>query len=249
MRYFFLENLKAPDLLSKVFIGGSDARHIKNVLRLEPGDIIGLFDGKGAEYKAKITAFHKTGVEVSIIGQFQKKTGSELQIIVAQALLKDRKMEGLIRQLTELGVSTYLPFISQRSVSRPEGKRQILRAERWRKIAKESLKQCRRAQVLNIENIVTFEGMLNFSVDSDLKIAFWEEAAESMQSAVHLKDRRKVKKIFAILGPEGGFASEEMDIAREVGFVMASLGPRILRSETAAVAACTILQYLFGDIG
>ncbi len=249
MKYFFLENSNSLKTTSAAIISGSDARHIKNVLRLSPGDIIGLFDGTGTEYETRITAFSRTGVEVALIKQFQKETDSKIQIDIAQALLKDRKMDDLIRQLTELGATRFLPFISQRSIPRPDKKRLLLRTQRWGKIARESLKQCRRSSVMKVEEIVSFDSMLNLAGGSDLKIAFWEDAVQPTQSVVELTGKTAVKRIVAILGPEGGFTQEEMDRATAAGFKTASLGPRILRAETAAITACALLQYLFGDMG
>jgi len=249
MKYFFIEgseNLKSQSVVS---ISGSDARHMKNVLRLGVGDIIGLFDGKGNEYEAKITAFYRAGVEIAVTRCFQKDTSLDIQLDIAQALLKDRKMDDLIRPLTELGATRFLPFISHRSVPRPDKGRPRLRSERWGKIARESLKQCRRGYVMKIEEIVSFEHLLSLAENSELKIAFWEEATEPIQSVVNRENKAAIKRIFAILGPEGGFTAEEMNTAKTAGFLTASLGPRILRAETAAVAACALLQYLFGDMG
>jgi 16S rRNA (uracil1498-N3)-methyltransferase len=248
MKYFFVESLKKLASPSVVRIGGSDARHIKNVLRLGPGDIIGLFDGTGAEYEARINALSKTDVEVAIIQKFTRKSISPVHIDIGQALLKDKKMDGLIRQLTELGVTRFRPFISHRSVPRPDKKRLLSRVERWNKISKESLKQCRRGYVMGINEVVSFETLLGDIDTSDLKIAFWEEATESIQSIIDCKHNETLTNIFAILGPEGGFTSEEMAMAKEAGFLTASLGPRILRSETAAVSTSALLQYLFGDM-
>lgn len=249
MKYFFIEESKKLKLMSVVNISGSDARHIKNVLRLVPDDIIGLFDGTGTEYEARITEFFKTGVKLTVTQRSKKKIAPKIQLDIAQALLKDRKMDGLIRQLTELGISSFSPFISHRSVPRPDKNRLSLRAQRWDKITKESLKQCRRGYIMTIKEVVSFENMLDYAKKSDLKIAFWEDAAEPIGSVVDLNNKAAAKRIFAILGPEGGFTSEEINMAREAGFVTASLGPRILRAETATVTACALLQYLFGDIG
>jgi 16S rRNA (uracil1498-N3)-methyltransferase len=249
MKYFLIEKSDKLKLASGVNIGGSDARHIKNVLRLGPGDDIGLFDGTGTEYEARIKAFSRAGVEVVVTQRFQKKIDLKIQLNIAQAFLKDRKMDGLVRQLTELGAGSFLPFISHRSVPRPDKRRLLLRAQRWEKIARESLKQCRRGHVMKIEEAVSFEHMLNLAADSELKIAFWEDATEPIQSVVNLMNKTAVKKIFTILGPEGGFTSDEMNMAKTAGFVTASLGPRVLRAETATITACALLQYLFGDIG
>ena len=102
---------------------------------------------------------------------------------------------------------------------------------------------------MEINTIVSFEQLLDTSSGNDLKIVFWEDAADPIQSFVDVKDTPAVQRVFAVLGPEGGFTPEEIDKARKSGFITASLGPRILRAETAAIAASALLQHLFGDMG
>jgi len=246
MRRFFIEESKVTGPI--ISITGSDAAHIKKVLRMKPGDRMGLFDGRGFEYEARIENFTAKSVEVSIARRFLSASESPAQIIVAQALLKDKKMDTLVRQLTEIGVARLIPFTSIRSVPIPDPKRLSARRKRWEKIAIEALKQCRRGHVTEIAGTVTFNDVMKMDDECDLKIVFWENESKPMSDAIqHIHDRH-YRKILAVLGPEGGFTEKEIEYARACGFVTASLGPRILRSETAAIAACTILQYLFGDM-
>jgi len=246
MRYFFIEQpaVVGPTAL----ITGADARHIKTVLRLKPGDTIGLFDGKGFEYKARIVAMSSAKVEVSVIQCFPAAAESPVQIIVAQAFLKEKKMDTLIRQLTELGITGWTPFFAERSVPRPDKKQLSARTQRWKKIAKEALKQCKRGRIPEIGETASFEGVLNQSEPYDLKIAFWEDEPAPVKAFLP-KPGRQINTIFVLLGPEGGFTVQEMERARARGFVTAGLGPRILRAETATIAACVLLQYLYGDMG
>lgn len=247
MRRFFIEQTKITS--TKIFITGSDAAHIKKVLRMKSGDRIGLFDGRGFEYEARIENLLAGSVEVSITKRFLSASESPVQIIVAQALLKDKKMDILARQLTEIGITKLIPFTSIRSVPRPDKKRLSERRKRWEKIAIEALKQCRRGHVTEIGETITFNDVIKIDDECDLKIVFWENESKPISDAVQQVHDRHYRKILAVLGPEGGFSEKEIEDARACGFVTASLGPRILRAETAAVAACTILQYLFGDMG
>jgi len=247
MRRFFIEQSKITS--TKIFITGSDAAHIKKVLRMKPGDMIGLFDGRGFEYDARIESLTAESVEVLIARRFLSASESPVQIIVAQALLKDKKMDTLARQLTEIGAARLIPFTSIRSVPVPDPKRLSARRKRWEKIAIEALKQCRRGHVTEICETVTFNDAINIDDGCDLRIVFWENESKPVSDAVQQVHDRHYKKILAVLGPEGGFSEKEIEDAKACGFVTASLGPRILRSETAAIAACTILQYLFGDMG
>ena len=246
MRYFFIEQPATDGAIA--LITGPDARHIKTVLRLKPGDKIGLFDGKGFEYQARIEAVSSRGVKVTVLNSFPSTAESPVEIIVAQAFLKERKMDGLVRQLTELGITQWIPFFAQRSVPRPDQKNLSVRSERWKKIAREALKQCKRARVPEIGETASFEKVLAQSRTCDLKIVFWEDESTAL-TALPPKSEQKIKTIFAMLGPEGGFTVQEIETARARGFVTAALGPRILKAETATVAACVLLQYLYGDMG
>jgi len=246
MRYFFIEPDKSTG--SNFVITGSDARHIKTVLRLKSGDKLGLFDGKGFEYEAKIVDLSTGRVTVSVIRRFPSTAESPVQITVAQGFLKEKKMDGLVRQLSELGIIKWIPFIAERSIPRPDKKQLSARTKRWEKISREAIKQCKRGCIMKIGDTVSFEEILNLSQTADLKIAFWEDDLQPLNAKLPGPDG-KINKIYALLGPEGGFTKQEIESARARGFVTASLGPRILRAETATVAACVLLQHLFGDMG
>jgi 16S rRNA (uracil1498-N3)-methyltransferase len=246
MRRFFIE----PDTADNpvVSITGSEARHIKNVLRLKAGDTIRLFDGTGVEYEAAIVHLTAGRAELSIISKETAVAESPIELAIAQGYLKEKKMDSLIRQLCELGMSRWMPFISQRSVPRPDEKRLDARMQRWQKIARESLKQCRRSVLPKISAPVAFDEVLEFGRSCDLKILFWEQETRALDRKALTDSVNPVKQAFIVLGPEGGFADQEIEKARELGFTISGLGPRILRAETATIAACTLIQFLFGDL-
>lgn len=246
MRYFFIKPL-APDAPIAI-VTGSDAKHIKTVLRLKPGDRIGLFDGSGMEYEARITALTTGRIEAAVIRRFPSMVESPIQIIIAQGLLKDRKMDGLIRHLTELGITKWIPFMAHRSIPKSDKTHLLKRKERWETIAKEAAKQCKRGRIPEISELVSFEKVLDMGASCDLKIAFWENELTPINTIETASDRQ-FDTIFAMLGPEGGFTSQEIETAKSRGFISATLGPRILKAETATIAACVLLQYLFGDMG
>jgi 16S rRNA (uracil1498-N3)-methyltransferase len=245
MRYFFIEQSAISG--TAAVITGSDARHVKTVLRLKPGDKIGFFDGRGFEYRAEIIALSPEKIKVSITDSFPSTAESPVQIVVAQAFLKEKKMDALVRQLTELGVTKWIPFFAERSVSRPEKKQISARTQRWEKIAKEALKQCKRGRIMEIGKTVSFGEVLKLGESYDLKVVFWESEFRSANAELP-KPSQQINTIFAMLGPEGGFTSREIESARDRGFVTAALGPRILRAETATIAASVLLQYVFGDM-
>jgi len=247
MRYFFIK--PAALLKPTTFINGSDVRHIKNVLRLEPGDPIRLFDGEGFEYEAVIQRFVAGRVELEIIQKFPGTKESPVQIEVAQALLKDKKMDRLLRHLCELGLTQWIPYSSARSIPKPGEKRMLARVERWNKIIKESSKQCRRARLPEINKALAFEEVLDYGHSCDLMVLFYENASASLNSNIERAGPLQPRKILMIMGPEGGFSDQEITMARAAGCWVAGLGPRILRAETATIAAITLVQSLFGDMG
>ena len=246
MRYFYIE----ADALRKkpVALKGSELRHIKKALRLKPGSRIGLVDGQGFEYEAVIRQFLTDRVELEITDKRPGKKESPVQISVAQAMLKDKKMDRLLRHLCELGIAQWIPFMCDRSVPIPGEKRLAARLERWQKIVRESVKQCQRAKLPQINETKTFEDLLNAGSTYDLKIVFFENECTSLNALVPTAEQPPPKNILLILGPEGGFTDREIDTARAAGFLVAGLGPRILRAETATIAACTLAQFLFGDM-
>jgi 16S rRNA (uracil1498-N3)-methyltransferase len=246
MRYFFVESksLKKPFAV----IEGSEVRHIKNVLRLKPGDKIRVFDGEGFEYDASIRRFFADRVEIKISRKFPGTKESPVQIAVAQALLKEKKMDRLLRHLCELGVTRWIPFICERSVPRPGEKRLSARAQRWNKIVKESCKQCQRSKLPEISKTLTFEDLLQYGSTCDVQIVFYENESATLKSVMTPDPPSPPRKILLILGPEGGFSDQEIENARAAGCVVAGLGSRILRAETAAIAACTLTQFLYGDM-
>jgi 16S rRNA (uracil1498-N3)-methyltransferase len=247
MRYFFAEKAVAPG--EKMTVRGSDARHIRKVLRLHPGDSIGFFDGLGAAHTARIERFLADGIVVEILSTAQVSTDPSVEITIAQAFLKEKKMDGLARQLTELGTTRWMPFFAERSVPAPNRQRLAGRLERWRKISREALKQCQRGRLLQIEPVAGLQDVLEAARCCEVKILFWENQPQPLNRPAVVPQVGGPQGVFAIIGPEGGFSPVEVDAAVAAGFLSAGLGPRILRAETATVAAATLLQFLFGDLG
>ncbi len=247
MRYFYIA--PSDGQKTKVSLEGLQIRHIKNVLRLKPGARIGLYDGTGFEYHAVIRSVSAKRVDVEIIRRFKAAAASSVQIIVAQAFLKEKKMDELVRRLCELGIAGWVPFFSRRTIARPGKNRLDARSSRWQRIAVEALKQCRRNDLPRIAEALSFEDVLEYARSCDLKIIFWEEATAAIDALAPARGPDRAEKIFLMLGPEGGFSAAEIQQARDSGFSVASLGPRILRAETATIAACSLIQYLYGDMG
>ncbi|MCF8024550.1 MAG: 16S rRNA (uracil(1498)-N(3))-methyltransferase [Desulfobacteraceae bacterium] len=242
MRRFYID----PEQLGKTDprITGRQVGHIRNVLRLSEGEAIRLVDGTGRVFEAHICGFEKDAVRVTVIRQTEERSESGTELIVAQGFLKENKMDDLVRQLTELGVTRWIPMITERTVARPDAKRLQKRLNRWQSIAVEAIKQCGRNTVPEITSAIEFSEVLELADTVELPIFFWENA----NSPVYVNSDTRPASVLLMLGPEGGFTEHEADQAKKRGLRFATMGPRILRAETAAVAACSLAQYLFGDL-
>ena len=246
MKRFFIQD--GVSVGRQIVISGSEGHHIARVLRLGPGDRIVIFDGSGFDYEAEILEISRSGVQTKILRKYPSRPESQARITVAQALLKGKKMDILLRQMTELGVSAWVPFVAQRSVPNLNHQRRADRLERWRTIVKESLKQCRRGEFTQVHSIVSFSKMLSLAPPEATKLIFWENARKPLKTVIRNVSGNSTD-IWIVLGPEGGFEETEIQAAAAAGFIPTSLGNRILRAETASLAACALMQYIFGDMG
>jgi 16S rRNA (uracil1498-N3)-methyltransferase len=245
MRRFFIpaDQMAGPEPA----LTGSDAHHLSTVLRLSAGDRIIVFDGIGHQYQARITSVARTRVRLALEGAIPETSESALDLTLALGILKEKKMDGLVRQLTELGATRLVPFRANRSVPIPKPERLEARYRRWEKLSHEAMKQCGRSRPLHIAPVTSFEAALETARSSDLKLICWEQHA----GLPPLDDTPELRPetLFLMIGPEGGFEPAEIETARTAGFHAISLGPRILRAETAALTACALVQFRFGDMG
>jgi 16S rRNA (uracil1498-N3)-methyltransferase len=243
MRRFYIDQSQITDHFA--ILTGQDAKHLKDVLRLCVGEKVCVFDGTGIEYIAEITDIRPDEVHLILSEPHRAETEAPVHITLAQAFLKDKKMDTVLRQVIELGIVRWLPYYGTYSVPKSDKSRMKTRQERWEKIARESLKQCQRSVLPEICQAVSYQDALNTGAGCDLKIMFWEKSRDPL---LLLKSHieKPCRSICLFLGPEGGFSKEEVDDAVRNGFITRSLGPRILKAETASVA---LIQHLFGDMG
>lgn len=219
-----------------------EARHISMVLRLTPGRTIELFDGTGTVYQAEITAISKTMVETKILGSHRHQ-GQPPFLSVAQALVKGKKMDLIVQKATELGITAIQPIISQNCAVTEAPASQI---SRWQRIALESCKQCDRPTPLICQPAITLTHLLSQAEEFPTKIIFWENGATTTLNDLNWQ---ATEKVLLLIGPEGGFNQTEAESAIRAGFSPVTLGPRILRAETASIAAMAIVQFLLGNLG
>jgi 16S rRNA (uracil1498-N3)-methyltransferase len=248
MRRFFSQ--ETPVVGEETVITGQDARHLIRVLRLKAGDEVVLLSGDGREFLARIARIEAGNVALTVLSEHVSDAEPSIELTVCLGFLKEKKMDDLVRQMTELGMSRFQPFLARRSVSRPDPARMASRVSRWEKIARESIKQCRRGSVPEIRPTVSLDEALRQSDGDDVKILFFEdEAGQKPFPESRTTGSGAPLKVTIILGPEGGFTEDEVTLARSSEFDILSMGPRILKAETAAVAACTLVQYVYGDMG
>ena len=229
------------------FIDSQEFTHLKKVLRLGLGDPITVFDDSGWEHDAVIRELSAEQAEIEILGSYEAPRESALQITLAVALTKGEKMDFVVEKATELGVQRIAPFISMFSVPKLNVDKIAARAARWQKIALSAAKQCGRTAIPEILQISAFESLVKSDSPAGLKLLFWE--GERHQSLLQAHERfSQAKSVLVAIGPEGGFADQEAELAKLHGFEAIQIGRRILRAETAAVAALSLVQFLWGDL-
>lgn len=223
--------------------------HARRVMRLSPGDTVVVFDGHGREARARIDVLHRGAGTLVLLEAPQDAGPPGLQLVLGQGLPKAKKIEDIVEDATELGVSRVVPLTTRRSVAHLEGERAADRAERWRRLAQASAKQCARADVPTVDDLTALPDFLEAfrAEEGALGLVLWEEArADGGLGAVLAGEAPSA--VWILVGPEGGLTAGEVAQARAAGFVGVGLGPRILRTETAGPAILAILQARWGDL-
>lgn len=230
-----------------VKIKGADVWHITKVLRLGEGDRIYIFDGTGYEYYVFLTErAPKELTGVVLKKEFKGEVESPLKLTLAQALPKADKLDLILQKATELGVHRFIPLKTERVEIKIDSKRLESRQERWRRIVVEAAKQSGRVVIPEVDVPISLETLLTRDYKG-VKLLFWEEEKTVKLRSV-LEQQKEVREALILIGPEGGFSPEEIKKVREKGFHVVSLGPRVLRTESAAIVVSAILQYEWGDL-
>lgn len=246
MRRFIFDSTRQDG--DRVRLSAEESYHISRVLRLQPGAEIELMDGQGGVYTAVIVEAGRN-VTARMICRREESDGAAVQLWVGQGLLKGKKMDGTVQQCTELGVTRLIPFFSSRCQGSLRELRDRQKAERWDRIVISACKQCKRSDLMAVEELVEYSTMLSrFGNEPNLlRLLFWEEETD-LRLRPEMIGEGKFDKILLLLGPEGGFSRDEVASAREGGWQTVSLGRRILRAETATLAAVSLVQYLAGNM-
>ena len=226
----------------------SDARHIRDVLRMRAGEEIVLSDGAGKSFAAVLDVVGRSGVSCVVKGLLSEAVSSYPRITLVQGLPKGDKMDLIVQKGTELGLYGIIPLLSERVVVKLTEEKLFKRRERWQRIATEAAKQCRRTDVPLIGSPRAWPEALEELPQTAVALLPWEdEETETLKS--FLRERHSPPEIFFFIGPEGGFSSSEVEEARKYGVRTVGLGPRILRTETAGIAVAAMLLFQWSDLG
>jgi 16S rRNA (uracil1498-N3)-methyltransferase len=219
------------------------SHHLSKVLRARVGDHITLFNGEGGEYDAAIISINKKSVEVQV-GTFNNRSAeSPLQLCLAQGISRGEKMGYIIQKAVELGVTQIVPLLTERCTVKLDEERRQKRFQHWQTIIVNACEQSGRNRIPELVVPQTYESWIG-TASADLCLVLAPQAVEKIE-------RSKVNangKIVLLIGPEGGLSEQEIEQSVQKGFKPVNIGPRVLRTETAATAALTILQCIFGDM-
>lgn len=236
----------SPEQVSgqSITISGEDVHHIVKVLRMKTGDELLLCDGKGAEYTVKIAQVNKSDIATEVKARSKREIRYPL-ITLGQGLPKSDKMDWIVQKATELGVANIVPLLTERTIVkvRDEGKR----VARWQRIAREAAMQSNRPDIPQVGHLVSFPEFIRTLAPEPrtLLLLPWEEGTEPIKNI--FRRSSGINRVVVLIGPEGGFSAPEAEAAQGKGFHLVSLGPNILRTETAAIAVLGMIGYEFFD--
>ena len=229
-----------------VKIGGTDAGHIARVLRLKPGDEIALCDGQSNEWTARILDVGKKNVAAELLSCRRLLTEPATRLTLYQGIQKAGKFEVVLQKGVELGVARFVPFDCRRAVAAP-WKAKDAKAERYARVAYEAAKQCGRGALPAVESPISFETLVKRVKEHECSVLFWEEErAQSLRAL--LGGKSAPNNLALIIGPEGGIDPEEAEALCAAGAQCVTLGPRILRTETAGPVAAALALYELGQM-
>jgi 16S rRNA (uracil1498-N3)-methyltransferase len=246
MHKFFVANENIRENIAKIL--GDDVKHIYKVLRLKEGDKVSVNNCLGTEYLGVIQSVDKKEVNIRLVEELPINNESPININLYQGLPKSAKMDLIVQKATELGIGNITPIVTERVVVRSEIG-EFNKTERWRRIAVEACKQCKRSLIPSINKPIEFQQFIDEAKEFDLIIVPYENEEGYGVKQLARELNMQIKKVAIIVGPEGGFEEFEINSLRQIGAKIVTLGPRILRTETAGFVCAALLQYELGDLG
>ncbi len=241
MQQFFAEPSWIRE--NKIYMQGADVNHIKNVLRMKPGEDVRVNDGRGKTYLCCISSYEEQTAVLDILKELDSVTELPSRIILFQGLPKGDKMEWIVQKAVELGAYAIVPFAAKRSVVKLDEKKAAKKQARWQLIAKGAAEQSGRGIIPEVSAVQTFTEALRMAGELDVVLIPYE-LEEGMKETVRiLEEIAPGQSVGIFIGPEGGFEEEEVERAKAAGAHAVTLGKRILRTETAGLTALSILMY------
>lgn len=217
------------------------AQHVGRVLRMQPGQALELFNGDGRDFPATIAEAGKRRVTATLGEPLDNPSESSLRIVLGQTLSKGDRMDYAIQKSVEMGVSAIVPLVTEHCDVRLKGDREEKRLRHWQGVAVSAAEQCGRAVVPTIEPVMTLPQWFDYSASLDARLVLHHRTRQSLTTLA------RPGSVALMIGPEGGLSADEIAAAEQAGFLATALGPRVLRTETAPVAAMALCQWLWGD--
>lgn len=236
-------------LAERIEIRGTDAHHLMHVLRAKAGDEITVVDDEGRSARMAMEAFSEEAVTLRLKAYMELPAESPVKITLAQCLLKAEKMDFVVQKAVELGAKRVVPLASRNCVVRYDAKKREERQARWQRIADEAAKQCGRATLMEVSPIEELPSFLSDVAGGEGILFLFCYENETMKSIKESLGQSTARRVVLLVGPEGGFTPDEAEAAEAHGGISVTMGERILRAETAAVAALAVVQYEKGDLG
>lgn len=246
MTRFFIPTDQIND--NRIVLTGEDRHHFLNVLRKGLGAEIAVLNGQGQEFLVKVIDISSEQVIGEILWQVPHQTEPKVKIRLVQSLPKADKFELIIQKNTELGVAIFQPVITERSMIRLDPLQALKKTERWHKIIREAAEQSGRQLIPSIGPVKNWSQFISETNPEGLWLIPWEGERERPMKEVLMAQQDMPEQISVLIGPEGGFSQNEVEQAMKAGAIPVTMGPRILRTETAGLVAASVILYHFGDL-
>lgn len=247
MHKFFVHENNIFD--NNAVIQGEDVKHIYKVLRLEAGNQVTINNCQGVEYLGEILEIDKKEVKVSLLRRLTTNNESPIEVHLFQGLPKSQKMDIIVQKATELGVSEITPIITERVIAKNE-MGEYKKMDRWNRISLEACKQSKRTRIPKVNEPIEFGRLLDLLNKFDLILVPYEnEEGRGLKKLCSSINRASIKTVAIVIGPEGGFEESEIDTLKKHKAEIITLGPRILRTETAGFVCTSLVMYELGDLG
>lgn len=242
MQHFFVPASQVEE--TEIIVKGSDVNHMKNVLRMKPGEEVSVSDGNNCRYLCRITEYMETGEAIlTVIQREENDTELPSKIYLFQGLPKQEKMEFIVQKAVELGVYQIIPVALKRCVVKLDEKKARKKVSRWQEISKSAAKQSGRGIVPEVKNVLSWKEALELAAKLDVRLIPYELAEGMDKTKKLLAAIQPGQSIGIFIGPEGGFEKAEVSEALEKGAEAVTLGRRILRTETAGITTLSVLMF------